>query len=132
MKILKGDSSGMFGKSKNASRGVFWIVDGELLAFPFSNDRKDGIAKSGTTYNHKKLWLHIKPKGCNKPYNYYPRGRVDFTNKGKPVIYMNPNIDDFYLAEISAEFGLEEEPKVQYDNSFHYRCYLDDGWKPNK
>lgn len=117
---------------KMMSRGVFWVVDNELLAIPFSDNISDGVAKSGLTYNHKKLWLHIRPKGCNKPYNYYPRGRVDFTNKGKPIIYMNLNIDDSFLSEIRTEFGLREEPKVQYDNSFHYLCYLDDGWKPDK
>lgn len=132
MKKLVRSSSNILGMAKMMSRGVFWIVDDELLAFPFSDDISNGIAKSGLTYNHKKLWPHIKPKGCNKPYNYYPRGRVDFTNKGKPIIYMNPNIDDSYLSEIRTEFGLREEPKVQYDNSFHYLCYLDDGWEPDK
>lgn len=116
--------------AKKPSRGVFWVIDGKLIAFPFSNKTLEGVAKSGTTYNHKKLWQHVKPKRCNKPYNYYPRGRVDFTNKGIPIIYMNPNIDASYLSEIRIEFGLREEPKVKYDNSSHYLCYLDDGWTP--
>lgn len=113
------------------SRGVFWIVDDELLAFPFMGDNI-GIAKSGVTYNHKKLWQYVKPKGCNKPYNYYPRGRVDFTNKGKPIIYMNPNIDDGFIPYIKSEFGLRENPVIRIDNSEHYKCYLDDGWKSDK
>lgn len=132
MKILRKDSANILGVAKIASRGVFWIVNDELLAFPFSDEITDGIAKSGKTYNHKKLWQYVKPKGCNKPYNYYPRGRVEITNKGKPIIYMNPNVDDSYLSEIRTEFGLWEEPKVQYDNSSHYKCYLDDGWKADR
>ena len=117
--------------AKEMARGVFWIVEGELLAFPFMYDNI-GVAKSGVTYNHKKLWQYVKPKSCNKPYNYYPRGRVDFTNKGKPVIYMNPNIDDSLIPDIKAEFGLRESPVIRIDNSEHYKCYLDDGWKPDK
>lgn len=115
--------------AKEPSRGVFWVIDDELYAFPFYGDDINGIAKSGNTYNHKKLWLDVKPKGCNKPYNYYPRGRVDFSNKGKPIVYMNPNIDDSIIPEIKTEFGLREEPTIRYDNSQHYKCYLDDGWK---
>lgn len=117
--------------AKEMYRGVFWIVDDELLAFPFMEDNI-GVAKSGVTYNHKKLWQYVKPKGCNKPYNYYPRGRVDFTNKGKPVIYMNPNIDDGFIPYIKSDFGLRENPVIRIDNSEHYKCYLDDGWKPDK
>jgi hypothetical protein len=117
--------------AKDMSRGVFWIVDDELLAFPFVEDYLGGVAKSGNTYNHKKLWADVKPHGCNKPYNYYPRGRVDISNKGKPIIYMNPNIDDAFISLIKSEFGLRTNPIIRYDNSNHYKCYLDDGWKPD-
>lgn len=115
--------------AKEMSRGVFWIINDELLAFPFTDEYSEGIAKSGNTYNHKKLWNEIKPKGCNKPYNYYPRGRVEISNKGKPIIYMNPNVDDSFIPLIRTEFGLWESPTIRYDNSQHYKCYLDDGWK---
>lgn len=59
--------------SKEMSRGVFWLIDDEFLAFQFMEDSLKGVVKSGNTYNHKKLWYEIKPHGCNKPYNYYPR-----------------------------------------------------------
>ena len=118
--------------AREASRGVFWLIDGEIFAFPYSsNDNTFRVAKSGLTYNHKRLWNDIKGKH-NVPYNYYPRGRVDFTNRGQPIIYMNPNISLDYVPEIKMEFGLREEPKIQYDNSEHYKCYLDDGWKADK
>lgn len=117
--------------AKEMSRGVFWIVDGNLLEFPFTENYSSGIAKSGNTYNHKKLWNDIKPKGCNKPYNYYPRGRVDISNKGKPIIYMNPNVDSSIIPEIKIEFGLRDDPVIRYDHSKHYKCYMDDGWKPD-
>ena len=76
-------------------KGVFWIVDGILLAFPFDETATEGIAKSGDTFNHKLLWEHVKP--CNKPFDYYPRGRVDCNSKGAAIIYMNPNIDDMHI-----------------------------------
>ena len=117
--------------AKEPTRGVFWVIDDELLAFPFVEGDVNGIAKSGNTYNHKKLWQDIKPRGCNKPYNYYPRGRVDFSNKGKSIIYVNPNIDESIIPEIKIEFGLRDDPEIRYDNSQHYRCYMDDGWKPD-
>lgn len=117
--------------AKEPTRGVFWVIDDELLAFPFIDYDTQGVAKSGNTYNHKKLWPDVKPKGCNKPYNYYPRGRVDFSNKGKPIVYMNPNVSDDLISDIKVEFGLREAPTVRYDNSQHYKCYLDDGWKPD-
>lgn len=117
--------------AKEPSRGVFWVIDGELLAFPFYEGAEIGIAKSGNTYNHKKLWNDVKPIGCKKPYNYYPRGRVEITNRGKVIIYMNPNIDDSMISDIRSEFGITGNPTISYDYSRHYRCYLDDGWKPD-
>lgn len=80
------------------------------------------------TYNHKNLWPEVKLKGCNKPYNYYPRGRVELGKKF-PV---NPNIDRFDLAEVKKDFGFVDEPKVIFDNSDHYKCYLDDGCEPDR
>ena len=112
-------------ETKTPSRGVFWLVDGELLAFPFTEDATVGIAKSGQTFNHKLLWDQVRPENCNKPFDWYPRGRVEFSGKGKPVVYMNPNIDETYLAAITEAFGLSETPVVHYDGSTHYRCHLD-------
>lgn len=112
-------------------RGVFWIIENELVAFPFIEGTNIGISKSGVTFNHKKLWPHIRPKRCNKPYNYYPRGRVDFTNKGIPVIYMNQNIPDSFLSEIKEKFGLQDVLETKIDGSEHYKCYLDTDWKAN-
>ena len=111
------------------ARGVFWLVGNELLAFPFSEDAAYGVAKSGKTYNHEKLWEHIKPKGCSKRFDHYPRGRVEYTGKGNPVIYMNPNISPDLIPEIMEKFGLAEYPTVKYDHSRHYRCFLDEGYE---
>ena len=119
--------------AQEASKGVFWVLDDryELLAFPFGSvDTYDGIAKSGDTYNHKRLWADIKPAGINKTFNYYPRGRVDWDSKGRAIIYMNPNIDDEWIPEIKRQFGIRPstECRLEYDYSNHYKCHLDDGW----
>ena len=104
-------------------RGVFWIVEGELKAFVFEEGAEYGVAKSGKTFNHKLLWEQVKP--CNKPYNYYPRGREEYTAKGKAVVYMNPHVEEKYIAEIKAAFGITTEPEIRYDHSRHYKCCLD-------
>jgi len=111
------------------SRGVFWVVDGEFFAFPFTDENAEGVSKSGNTYNHKKLWSIVKPKGCSYTYNYYPRGRVEISSKGKPVIYVNPNIEESVILQIVKEFGLLTELEIKHDHSEHYKCYTDDGWE---
>ena len=46
-------------ENKHAKRGVFWVVDGALLAFPFDGAIPEATAKRGNTYNHKRLWEHV-------------------------------------------------------------------------
>ena len=106
-------------------RGVFWIVEDELKAFVFEEGAEYGVARSGNTYNHKLLWEHVRPAKCSRAFDYYPRGRVDYNGKGKPVIYMNPHIDLKFVEQIVRAFDLSEEPIVHYDGSDHYKCYLD-------
>lgn len=107
------------------TKGVFWIIENKLFAFPFDGKYTDGIAKSGDTYNHKKLWESVRPKECNKPYNYYPRGRVEVTKQQKVIIYMSPHIPLIFLPEIQKSFGIEDTPKVIFDRSEHYHCCFD-------
>ena len=118
--------------AKQLSRGVFWDVDGELLAFPFVEGDQVGVAKTGLTYNHKNLWPHIKPKGCNKGFDYYPRGRVEIGNRGQAIIWMNANVSDSLIPKIRAEFGIIQDPEIKIDGSDHYKCHLDDGYEPQK
>ena len=128
MRIQKRQRSESITSAKKMSRGVFWIIDDKLVAFPFYEGTDIGVAKSGNTYNHEKLWNDIKPRGINKPFDYYPRGRVDFNGHNKPVVYMNPNIDESWISDIKQEFGLREDPIIRYDYSDHYKCHLDDGY----
>ena len=116
-------------KSAEECNGIFWVIDNELFAYPFYDTANIGVAKSGGTYNHKKLWSEIAPqKYRNKPFDYYPRGRVEFKSTGQPIIYMNPNIDEDMINEIKRQFGLRSEPIIHIDNSEHYKCHLDEGY----
>ena len=110
------------------TKGLFWLIEDELLTVPFDREKySNAVAKSGDTYVHKYLWQEIShPK---VPYNYYPRGRVEINKSGKELIYMNSNIGIDYVNQIVAAFGVRSDPKIIYDNSVHYKCYLDDGWK---
>lgn len=124
------------------AQGVFWIVDMDNMennkryCFPiYSTPDGDIIsseydlnAKSGITYNHEKLWKEL---GNNKPFNYYPRGRVQISN-GKANIYLNPNINyDEVIDFIKDEFKLYKSNginkiNIHSDGSSHYKCYLDE------
>lgn len=94
------------------------------------------VYRGGICRGRRPLRRHIQPQklweqlhgSCGKPYNYYPRGRVDADNKGQPVIYMSPHVPLSLLLEIQTAFAITTEPLLRYDNSRHYRCHLDDGW----
>ena len=104
---------------------MFFLIGGELLTVPFDGAHSEGIAKSGYTYNHQKLWEHVRPKGCRCAFDYYPRGRVDINNKGNAVIYMSPHIGSEYLGEILRDFEIEGSCQIRFDHSRHYHCAMD-------
>ena len=45
---------------------------------------------------------------------------------------MNPNIQNSAINDIKREFGIRNDSVIKYDNSSHYKCYLDDGWKADR
>lgn len=108
--------------AKESSNGIFWYIDDtdELLSYPFGSvDSVAGVAKSGDTYNHKKFWNDIKPVKSKQPYNYYPRGRVDWDNQGRATIYLNPSIPESAITQIKLDFGIRntDQCRLQYDLS---------------
>ncbi len=124
-------------KAAEENNGIFWVIDDELYAFPFYDElptsQTSGISNSGLTFNHRRLWEDVAPrKYKNKPFDYFPRGRVEFKSDGTPVIYMSPDIDESYVRDIKREFGLRQEPVVNYDHSRHYMNHLDDGYRPQR
>ena len=138
-------------ESAELCSGIFWVISDSrdldeyiLLAFeipcdiygiPFGKHTIPLNAKSGGTYNHKRLWEDeiqnnsaYKPYNKN-PYNYYPRGRVDIANN-RAIIYLNPHINQPDIVnEIKFKFGLNADNistvRVVIDGSAHYQCFLD-------
>ena len=123
-------------------KGIFWIVDRENLKnnepylFRIPVDPV-GIpcpltpipplnSKHGDNYTHKRTWEEYVPAELRggKPYNYYPRGRVEIKDKGKTKIFLNPDIaTDEIIAYIVEKFRLQHrEVKVIADGSKHYHC----------
>lgn len=114
--------------------GVFWVVEGEIIAIPFTKRMRekypDAVSESGETFNHEKLWKEIKPEGCDKPYNYYPRGIVvNFKRAGAsnrtPQVYASQHINLLTVHEVVRAFGQGKYFHLRYDYSEHYKCYLD-------
>lgn len=125
-------------------KGIFWITDLEdvsknELYFQIPCDSNGQItsdevipnAKSGTTYNHEKVWKLLPNKITKgKPFNYYPRGRVEIANQ-KAIIYLSPHIateevkdwliDKFNLNSLN---GIKSVRMI-VDGSDHYKSYLD-------
>lgn len=104
-------------------KGPFWLIcsidskgdvdDFKLIAYPVSIDTP--------TPSHKNIWNMCKDK-INKPWNFYPRGRVEIRNN-KAIIFANPycfeykNLDEnlresFNLGDLQIEY--------KTDNSNHY------------
>lgn len=85
-------------------KGVFWITAAQSEQYFFRNPCNSMgditgateyplCSKDGTNYNHKILWsLLSKALTQNKPFDYFPRGRVEIRN-AKATVYLNPDIN---------------------------------------
>lgn len=89
------------------------------------------LSKSKDNFNHQRAWNSWgKDITENKPYNYWPRGRVEMKNK-RAIVYVNHKvineafekwiIDSFKLC---ATNGIENV-RIKCDGSKHYNCYID-------
>lgn len=114
-------------------RGIFWFIpqeDYKIIYIDIPEDNFIGNSKNGLTYTHEKTWANLvyrEPAYIrNKPWNYYPRGRVEIINN-KARVYLNPNINiEECQKEIINKFNLYKIPvKFISDGSKHYKCYLD-------
>lgn len=89
-------------------KGVFWYIGNHIIAYPDIDKTLDRVLymQANYAFNHKLIWKKFHPAKGNKPYNYYPRGRVDIDNKNRPVIYANPHIDNTAVQQIIRIFEL--------------------------
>ena len=136
-------------EDKQLYRGIFWITDidniySSKLYFQIPCDSSgsiddmefkipDTMSSTGSdNYNHKRVWNSISNKETKgKPFDYYPRGRVEISN-GIAKVYHSPYIDQndlkywvidkFHLTPVN---GIKKV-KMIADGSSHYHCYLDD------
>lgn len=119
-------------------KGIFWYIPNEhkLIAIKtvcdengYALDDVKYSSKSGENFNHKIEWSKLhKSITANKPYNYYPRGRVEFKNS-KATVFFNPTLNrsDIYDL-IATEFGLTQNRiivKKIADGSTHYEYLID-------
>lgn len=120
-------------------KGIFWCRDFDtnhpkliIAAVPcdkngLTNETVAFSAKSGENFNHKAEWSKLdKSITQGKPFNYYPRGRVEIRN-GRATIFLNPDIHSepvlrriFDAFEIAEHSGLKST-RIQRDGSRHYR-----------
>ena len=120
-------------------KGIFWICRDatgawKLLAVKAPCGR-DGTAlfpvryssKSGENFNHKAEWGRLRREITGgRPYNYFPRGRVEI-RKGWITVYVPPSLfREDALSAIFQEFGLNREATgrsvcVKADGSAHYQ-----------
>ncbi len=125
------------GKTMHINKGIFWFIPQtkELIAKKVACDRNgnatenvDYSSKSGTNFNHKIEWDRFPNKITNrKPYNYYPRGRVEI-KKGKVLVYLNPALRTYAIEKmIINEFFGDADVNIRFvaDNSSHYDCQFD-------
>ena len=118
-------------------KGIFWYdpKTNALICKKVFCD-KDGKAlenvlytsKSGENFNHEAEWQKISRSITNgRPYNYYPRGRVEIKN-GKATVYLNPILKVKTIQNmINSEFNLNSETiPVRFcaDGSFHYNYLI--------
>lgn len=119
------------------SKDLFWLsdkliiikaecdTDGNFLEIPNSNL----LSENGKEFNHKKAWQTLSKSDTNgKPFNYYPRGRVQ-TKRGNAVVFTNENILP-EIEKIKQDFGLSDENgivdiKIKVDMSEHYLSEYD-------
>lgn len=134
---------------KELYSGIFWIKDKDdpessnNLCFTLPTNISGEVigktnfnlnAKSGNTYNHENLWKTL-PRSITegKPFNYYPRGRVQISN-GKATVYYNPILDTEEVKKFIIDtFNLKDYfgiKKVKFipDFSEHYKSLKYNNW----
>ena len=89
------------------------------------------LSKNGAGYNHKKAWETLPANVTDrKPFDYYPRGRVEIKS-GVATVWCSPWLFGESLKNRCVErFGLTAPNGIRKiilraDHSAHYRCFLD-------
>ena len=108
--------------------GIFWIVDGELIAdmVPLSHASEYGNALEHG--GHWEYWDRLVPQTPNQfllkdhEYDRFPRGRVlYFKNKEKIVVYADRCLWELHSQRmVQSAFGIHSS--IEFVADSHYRC----------
>ena len=116
-------------------KGIFWLItdrlgEKQLICVKVSCDANGTpletvtfSSKSGENFNHQAEWDRLSSKATNgKPYNYFPRGRVEI-KKGRITVYCHPVLTQYpYRTWIADAFGIPAESRFVADGSAHYKA----------
>lgn len=126
-------------------KGLFWVIGEagtrQLLTFSVECDENGALcdeqipynSRKGDSYVHRQSWALAAQKYPreirNKPWNHFPRGRVEISN-GKATVFHNPALEAWteFQASVMHEFEIENIPaRFVPDGSKHYR-FSEDGY----
>lgn len=104
-------------------KGPFWLI---CELDPDANISIEklichSVELSQITPSHKEIWDSCKGN-IKKPWNYYPRGRVEI-KRGKAIVYANSRCFEYsgIREQIRITFNLGNVPlDFKVDNSAHY------------
>lgn len=119
-------------------KGIFWCANFDTecpalitvsAACDKNGDSKEPVrfsSKSGNNFNHRPEWERLdRSITAGRPFNYYPRGRVEIKN-GKATVFLNPAINkECIVRRIMDAFELMtgelNRINIKSDGSSHYR-----------
>ena len=104
-------------------KGPFWLISEIGSVGNISHEKllSCSVELSQITPSHKEIWDSCRGN-IKKPWNYYPRGRVE-VKKDKAIVYANSLC--FEYADLSEQlriaYNLGDLPlELKADNSAHY------------
>lgn len=129
-------------------KGIFWCANFDTecpelitvsVACDKNGDSKELVrfsSKSGNNFNHRPEWERLdRSITAGRPFNYYPRGRVEIKN-GKATVFLNPAINkECIVRRIMDAFELMTGElnciNIKSDGSSHYRFTCESAEREN-
>lgn len=129
-------------------KGIFWCANfdtecPELITVSAACDKNGDSkelarfsSKSGNNFNHRPEWERLdRSITAGRPFNYYPRGRVEIKN-GKATVFLNPVINkECVVRRIMDAFELMTGElnciNIKSDGSSHYRFTCESAEREN-
>lgn len=117
-------------ESSSPEVGPFYVIDGEV--FPDTESIRDietnSLGNKDSDETHYRYWKILKllyPEFKNKDYDYYPRGRVVYSNTEDIYkLFVDPCVSKSEINKIISELNLPKS-KVKVDQSDeHYHCSM--------